>query len=324
MRRFLPSLFAALMPGAVGVIWALLLQAGVFTNLIFVGNYRFDLAALVSRVGLIITILLLGVFAVGWQLDRLAIRERELEQGLQEEANRRFLRRLDHELKNPLTIIRLGVVNLQQSSDLSETQQASLERVGQQVQRLQNLIEDLRWLTELEERRLEQSIVNLGEVLEEAVALVSGLPGKPHRTIDLSLQQAPWPLGMVRGDRDLLIIAFRNLLDNALKYTEPGGQVEVRATDDGSYAVVEVADTGPGIPDEDLPHIFEELYRGQQAKRVEGSGLGLTLVQKIITLQGGEITVRSRQSHGTVMSVRLPLAINLPQPSTSGENPSPA
>jgi two-component system OmpR family sensor kinase len=317
MRRFLPSLIAALMPGAVGVLWALLLQTGAFANLIFVGNYRFDLAALVSRAGLLITLLLLGVFAVGWQLDRLAVRERELEQRLQEDANRRFLRRLDHELKNPLTIIRLGVVNLQQSSNLSETQQTSLERVGQQVQRLQTLIEDLRWLTELEERRLEQSIVNLGEVLEEAVALVSDLPGKSRRRIDLSLQQAPWPLGVVRGDRDLLIIAFRNLLDNALKYTEPDGQVEVRATDDGNNAVIDVADTGPGIPEEDLPHIFEELYRGQQAKRVEGSGLGLTLVHKIITLQGGEITVRSRETHGTVMSVRLPLDS---QPSISSEN----
>jgi two-component system OmpR family sensor kinase len=317
MRRFLPSLIAALMPGAVGVLWALLLQTGAFANLIFVGNYRFDLAALVSRAGLLITLLLLGVFAVGWQLDRLAVRERELEQRLQEDANRRFLRRLDHELKNPLTIIRLGVVNLQQSSNLSETQQTSLERVGQQVQRLQTLIEDLRWLTELEERRLEQSIVNLGEVLEEAVALVSDLPGKSRRRIDLSLQQAPWPLGVVRGDRDLLIVAFRNLLDNALKYTEPDGQVEVRATDDGNNAVIDVADTGPGIPEEDLPHIFEELYRGQQAKRVEGSGLGLTLVHKIITLQGGEITVRSRETHGTVMSVRLPLDS---QPSISSEN----
>jgi two-component system OmpR family sensor kinase len=130
-------------------------------------------------------------------------------------------------------------------------------------------------------------------------------------------------LGVVSGDRDILIIAFRNLLDNALKYTEPDGQVEIRATDDGTYAVIEVADTGPGIPEEDLPHIFEELFRGQQAKRVDGSGLGLTLVQKIITLQGGEITVRSREQRGTVMAVRLPLATGQTQPSTSSENSSP-
>jgi signal transduction histidine kinase len=126
--------------------------------------------------------------------------------------------------------------------------------------------------------------------------------------IDLSIQEAPWPLGVVRGDRDLLILTFRNLLDNALKYTPGKGQVQVRATDDGAVAEIEVADTGSGIPLDELPHIFEELYRGHQAKRVEGSGLGLTLVQRIVKLHGGEISVRSRNQQGTVMTVRLPLA----------------
>jgi len=307
MKRFLPSILAALAPGIVGVGWALMLEAGWFSNMVFVGNYQFDLAALVSRVGLVISLLLLGIFAVGWQLDRLAVRERDLEQKLQAESNRRFLRRLDHELKNPLTIIRLGVVNLQQSPNLTPEQTSSLDRIGQQVQRLQTLVEDLRWLTELEEGKLEQAVVNLQDVLEEAIEMVRVLPGRAGREVDLSLQEAPWPLGAVQGDRDLLILAFRNLLDNALKFTSIEGQVQVRATDDGNMAVIEVADTGPGIPEEEIPHIFEELYRGRQAKRVEGSGLGLALVQRIIKLHGGEITVLSRDQQGTVMAVRLPL-----------------
>ena len=307
MKRFLPSILAAMAPGIVGVGWALMLEAGWFSNMVFVGNYQFDLAALVSRVGLVISLLLLGIFAVGWQLDRLAVRERDLEQKLQAESNRRFLRRLDHELKNPLTIIRLGVVNLQQSPNLTPEQTSSLDRIGQQVQRLQTLVEDLRWLTELEEGKLEQAVVNLQDVLEEAIEMVRVLPGRAGREVDLSLQEAPWPLGAVQGDRDLLILAFRNLLDNALKFTSIEGQVQVRATDDGNMAVIEVADTGPGIPEEEIPHIFEELYRGRQAKRVEGSGLGLALVQRIIKLHGGEITVLSRDQQGTVMAVRLPL-----------------
>jgi two-component system OmpR family sensor kinase len=307
MKRFLPSILAALAPGVVGVGWALMLQAGWFSNIVFVGSYKFDLAALVSRLGLAISLLLLGIFAVGWQLDRLAVRERELEQKLQEEANRRFLRRLDHELKNPLTIIRLGVVNLQQNPNLTPEQTSSLERVGQQTQRLQTLVEDLRWLTELEEGRLERTRVNLRDVLEEAIEMVRSMPGMKDRKVDLSLQEAPWPLGAVDGDRDLLILAFRNLLDNALKFTSEEGQVQVRATDDGSMAEIEVADTGPGIPEDEMPHIFEELYRGQQAKRVAGSGLGLALVQRIIKLHGGEISVFSRNQQGTVMTVRLPL-----------------
>jgi two-component system OmpR family sensor kinase len=307
MKRFLPSILAVLAPGVVGVIWALLLQAGWFSNMVFVGNYQFDLAALVSRVGLVISLLLLGIFAVGWQLDRLAVRERELEQKAQEESNRRFLRRLDHELKNPITIIRLGVVNLQQSPGFTSDQLSTLDRIGQQVQRLQKLVEDLRWLTELEEGRLERSQVNLGDVLEEAIEMVRAIPGRRDRDVDLSLQEAPWPLGVVEGDRDLLILAFRNLLDNALKFTNEGEQVQVRATDDGSMAQIEVADTGPGIPEGEMPHIFEELYRGKQAKHVEGSGLGLALVQRIIRLHGGEISVLSRDQQGTVMTVRLPL-----------------
>lgn len=307
MKRFLPSILAALAPGAVGLIWALMLEADWFSNMVFVGNYQFDLAALVSRVGIVISLLLLGVFAVGWQLDRLAVRERELEQKFQEESNRRFLRRLDHELKNPLTIIRLGVVNLQQSQNLTIEQTSSLDRIGQQAQRLQTLVEDLRWLTELEEGRLERTTVKLQDVLEEAIEMVRAVPGRSSRKVDLSLQEAPWPLGVVQGDRDLLILAFRNLLDNALKFTDEEGQVQVRATDDESMALIEVADTGLGIPEEEMPNIFEELYRGRQAKRVEGSGLGLALVQRIIKLHGGDIEVLSRDQQGTVMTIRLPL-----------------
>jgi len=307
MRRFLPSILATIAPGVVGLAWAMMLEAGWFSNMVFVGNYQFDLAALVSRVGLVISFLLLGVFVVGWQLDRLARRERELEQKAQEGANRRFLRRLDHELKNPLTIIRLGVVNLKQSPNLTTEQTSSLDRIGQQVQRLQTLVEDLRWLTELEEGKLERAIVNLQDVLEESVEMVRAIPGRSERKIDLSLQEAPWPMGAVQGDRDLLILAFRNLLDNALKYSSEEGQVQVRATDDGNTAEIEVADTGSGIPEDEMPHIFEELYRGRQAKRVEGSGLGLALVQRIIRLHAGDIIVRSRDQQGTVMTVRLPL-----------------
>jgi len=307
MRRFLPSILATIAPGVVGLAWAMMLEAGWFSNMVFVGNYQFDLAALVSRVGLVISFLLLGVFVVGWQLDRLARRERELEQKAQEGANRRFLRRLDHELKNPLTIIRLGVVNLKQSPNLTTEQTSSLDRIGQQVQRLQTLVEDLRWLTELEEGKLERAIVNLQDVLEESVEMVRAIPGRSERKIDLSLQEAPWPMGAVQGDRDLLILAFRNLLDNALKYSSEEGQVQVRATDDGNTAEIEVADTGSGIPEDEMPHIFEELYRGRQAKRVEGSGLGLALVQRIIRLHAGDILVRSRDQQGTVMTVRLPL-----------------
>jgi two-component system OmpR family sensor kinase len=99
-----------------------------------------------------------------------------------------------------------------------------------------------------------------------------------------------------------------NLVQNALKFTSEDEPVEVRALEDGRSVYVEVADSGAGIPSEDLPKIFEELYRGSNARGIEGSGLGLALVHRIVTLHGGQIIVRSRQgdSHGTVFTIRLP------------------
>jgi two-component system OmpR family sensor kinase len=111
----------------------------------------------------------------------------------------------------------------------------------------------------------------------------------------------------VLGDRDLLGLAFYNLVENALKYSGPGDAVEVRAVEDGRWLNIEVADTGPGISEDDLPRVFEELYRGTNARGQEGSGLGLALVRRVIDRHGGEMSVRSRQAgqKGTVFRIRL-------------------
>ena len=99
-----------------------------------------------------------------------------------------------------------------------------------------------------------------------------------------------------------------NLVENALMFTSAHEPVEVRALEDGKAVVMEVADSGAGIPSDDLPKIFEELYRGSNARGTEGSGLGLALVSRIVALHGGQIEVRSRQTEprGTVFTVRLP------------------
>jgi two-component system OmpR family sensor kinase len=126
--------------------------------------------------------------------------------------------------------------------------------------------------------------------------------------LTLTLPQAPWPVPTILGDRDLLFLAFYNLLDNALKFTQPGDTVEVRAFDNGDRVAVEVADTGPGIPHEEIPRIWDELYRGQEARGVPGSGLGLALVRAIVERHEGRVSVRSRVGQGTVVRVILPVA----------------
>jgi two-component system OmpR family sensor kinase len=144
-------------------------------------------------------------------------------------------------------------------------------------------------------------------LLQEVVALAQEQPGADVRRLSLVLRQAAWPVPNRRRRWALFFLAVYNLLDNALKFTRPGDTVEVRAFEDGSSVVIEVADTGPGIPQEEVPCVWEELYRGQSAQGVPGSGLGLALVRAIVERHGGRTTLRSRIGQGTVVAMRLPV-----------------
>jgi len=222
------------------------------------------------------------------------------------EDRRRFLRRLDHELKNPLTAILAGLANLS-VAETTEDRKDTLSSVQSQVDRLRRLVAELRKLSELETRPLELGPVDLTELLEDVFSLAEDHAEAAERTLTLSIPRAPWPLPVIQGDRDLLVLAFHNLLDNAIKFTGSGDRVEMRASEDGSFVVVEVADTGPGIPASEIDHVWEELYRGEGARGVPGSGLGLALVRAIVARHDGMITLRSRPGEGTVFTLRLPV-----------------
>ncbi|MFZ3069600.1 MAG: HAMP domain-containing sensor histidine kinase [Anaerolineaceae bacterium] len=291
-----------------GSLGAGLVKAKWVPNLVFLGNYQFDLAALIFYVGLLgslgLTVATLTRQKKKQQVEQ-ALAEGRADQRLEQQ---RFLGRLDHELKNPLTTIRLGIANLQENAPPSESDTGSLERIAHQAQRLQTLVEGLRRLAEMEESSLDRANVSLQEILEEAVELTCSESGWQDRTVQLITQKVPWPLSAVCGDRDLLVLAFRNLIENALKFTSADGRVEVRASEDGRNTVVEVADSGRGILPDDLPHIFDELYRGENARDMSGSGLGLALVRRIIELHGGKVEIHSRTEEGTMVRVFLPLA----------------
>lgn len=218
---------------------------------------------------------------------------------------RRLLMRLDHELKNPLTAIHAGLANAADDDDAAARARA-LDGVGSQASRLTRLMTDLRKLTELETREVEQVPVDLEELLRDVHGAVAELPGADERRFRLSLPEAPWPLPPVRGDVDLLFVAVHNLAVNAVKFTRPGDTIEIRATEDGEVVVIEVADTGPGIPPDELEGVWEELARGEAARGVPGTGLGLPLVRTIVARHGGEERIRSRVGQGTVVSLRLP------------------
>lgn len=225
-----------------------------------------------------------------------------------ERENRRdFMRRLDHEIKNPLTGLRAALVNLKEEQT-EEQRQRAVGNANRAVERLIRLLTDLRKLSDLEERAIERISVDVPELLDDVVTAAKVIPAYEGREINLLIPKVPSPFPSITGDRDLLLLAAYNLVENALKFTSEKESVEVRALEDGRSIVIEVADTGMGIPPEDVASIFEELYRGSNARGTEGSGLGLALVNRIASLHGGGVGVRSSQTdpRGTVFTLRLP------------------
>ncbi|MBN1439626.1 MAG: HAMP domain-containing histidine kinase [Anaerolineales bacterium] len=225
------------------------------------------------------------------------------------EAQRRFIRRLDHELKNPLTGIRAALANLEGAGTPGAAASA-IPDIQHQVERLARLTSGLRKLADLEEIPLENAKVDLGELLRETVDAMRAHPSGAGRDLRLVVPSVPWPLPQITGDRDLLSLMFFNLVENAMKYSGRGDAVEVRAIEQARHVLVEIADTGPGIPADEIPRLFEELYRGSNARGCEGSGLGLALVRRVADRHAGSVTVRSRRDgrRGTIFAVSLPVA----------------
>jgi two-component system OmpR family sensor kinase len=290
----------ALVPTFVGLLLGIWLNLSDSPNPIL--YIQTDLGSLIFIIGLALSILIGVVLIIRDRVERNRI-DVIIESA---EDRRRFLRRLDHELKNPLTAILAGLANLS-VAEKPNARQSTLESVQNQVGRLRRLAAELRKLSELETRPLELSPVDMTDLLEEIFALAENQVDANERTMTLTIPRAPWPLPTISGDRDLLILAVHNLLDNAIKFTHPDDTVEMRASEDGANVVIEVADTGPGIPDGEIDHVWEELYRGEGARGIPGSGLGLALTRAIVLRHDGDINLRSRPGEGTVFTIRLPV-----------------
>lgn len=230
---------------------------------------------------------------------------RALEQARAE--RRRLLLRLDHELKNPLTAARVGLANLT-ALELPDHAAESARGVEEQVLRMSQLVANLRKLAELGERPVERVPVAVGELLEEVETDLRDAPVGHGRHVVVTVSRAPWPLPPVRGDRDLLYLAFHNLAANALKFSDPADTVEIRAFENREHVVVEVADTGRGIPTTEQDDVWEELARADNARGVDGSGLGLALVRSIVAVHGGHASLTSREGAGTLVRLELPVA----------------
>ncbi len=300
MKRWL----LILLPLGLGLIIAWLINQFQLSNPLF--RVLISLSSLLLLIGLLISLFLLVAWLSRQTAERRSRQKIAQLQADTAEERRQFLRRLDHELKNPLMAIRAGLANFA-NAPTAETRHSALATVEAQTIRLSRLTADLRKIAELEERPLDLGAVNMELLLREVIDLAQDRPGAGEHQIRLIVPQAPWPLPAISGDWDLIFLAMYNLLDNAVKFCQPGATIEVRGREDGRFVMIEVADTGPGIETAELPHVWEELYRGQHGRTVPGSGLGLAMVRAVVERHGGVISVESKVDQGTVVTVRLPV-----------------
>ncbi|HEX6900327.1 MAG TPA: ATP-binding protein [Thermoanaerobaculia bacterium] len=224
------------------------------------------------------------------------------------DMRRDFVANVSHELKTPLAAIRGYAETLKEGAlDEPPIARRFTERILSQCKRLQELLDDLLILSRLEgaDAFAEREPVDLAEAIERAVDLFT--PAAREKGVTLEVQAEPALL--VTGDPGRLERLVLNLVDNGIKYNRPDGKVTLSLRRDGDEAVLEVADTGIGIPPEAIPRIFERFYRVDKGRAREegGTGLGLAIVKHIAQLHGGTVDVESRGGKGSTFRVRLPL-----------------
>jgi len=220
---------------------------------------------------------------------------------------REFIADVSHELRTPIAALRT-FTELQRDGNVSEEQRTEfLERSREQIARLEWMSNNL-----LDLSRIDAGIfpldVRWGDLRDPVRATVEAhAEMAEQRGVSLAFEVPTSPV-MLRFDRERIVQLLTNLVGNALKFTQRDGEVVVSVQDSHESAVLEVRDSGPGIPEDELPHIFDRFFRGTNVgeARASGSGLGLAIARSIVDMHGGEIRVLSAPGRGATFTVRLP------------------
>jgi two-component system, OmpR family, phosphate regulon sensor histidine kinase PhoR len=240
--------------------------------------------------------------------DQVLLVVRDVTEARRVEAMRRdFVADASHELKTPAASIRASSETL---ADAIEHDPAAARRfavrVRKEAERLSRIVSDLLDLSRMETRRPRLGPVRLDRVAEEEAARVTDRAAEAgvRMLVETGVGTT------VLGDEEGLRLLVANLLDNAIRYTDPGGEVRVAVERGGDGAGLTVSDTGTGIPTRDLPRVFERFYRVDRARSRDtgGTGLGLSIARHVTEQHGGRIEVHSELSRGSIFRVRLPLA----------------
>ncbi len=227
-----------------------------------------------------------------------------------DEVKSHFISAASHELRTPLTSIKGFVETILQNEagPINEQQREFLGHVKESTDRLHRLLNELLDISKIESGQVEMNreLTNLRELLSEEAALFRGMADKKNISLDL---ETDLHLKEIFCDQDKIREVIGNLLSNAVKYTPRGGHVKVLACNSDQGVVIDVEDTGIGIRQDDLIRVFEPFQHIQKdgAEDEESTGLGLTLVKRIVEAHGGEVYVKSESGKGSVFSVHLPV-----------------
>ncbi|MBK8031156.1 MAG: PAS domain S-box protein [Chloroflexi bacterium] len=218
-----------------------------------------------------------------------------------------FMRDASHEFRTPLSVIRTSLYLMSRTDDAAR-RQAKVEQIELAVNHMVRLIDMLVVLASLDSGiELQRQAVNVNQLVNQ-VLITARLTAKPLHW-DVHLAPA---LELTQVDPDHLLEALRQLLDNAVRFTPDGGRITVTTKQHGEELVIEVGDTGCGIAEEDLPHIFYRFFRTDDAHTSSGFGLGLPIAKRIIELHGGTLSVTSQVGVGSVFRIELPTVTPVP------------
>ncbi|MGH9200497.1 MAG: ATP-binding protein [Vicinamibacterales bacterium] len=214
-----------------------------------------------------------------------------------------FVMDVSHELRTPLTVLRGNIDVLLMDEKLDPEAKAQFERMSSEVSRLIRLTSNLLYVASAEAGRLpERRPVELDVVCLEVMR--QGRDLRPGVKLNLGDEDQV----TVLGDRDQIKQMVLNLVENAVKYSPPEGQVTVSLRRNETHAEIDITDNGGGIPADVLPHVFERFYRGDHRTVMGGTGLGLAIAQRIARAHGGSIRAQSEVGKGSTFTVSLPLA----------------
>ncbi len=214
-----------------------------------------------------------------------------------------FSSNISHEFKTPLAIIK-GYADLLEEGNLTEEEQRNYAGyISRESKRLSTLTANLLSLSSLDYDKIHgrKNRFSLDEQIRQSVLNMEAKWLEKSIEIDLDLDEMRFT-----GEEELINQVWFNLLDNAIKFTDEGGKISISAKSNGESINIKFTDTGVGMDGETLEHIYEQFYRGDTAKRYDGTGLGLSLVQRIIQLHDGRISAESKPGEGTTFTIILP------------------